>query len=90
MSERATPLIPDFPEGNLVSGIMTQCLTAGIQALCTAGYGTPEGPTGDGTKDALLVSFDGSLNLEFHGFEVTNDAGAQPCSVAKKNAFGAG
>jgi hypothetical protein len=34
-----------------------------------------ENPMGDGKKQALRVSFDGRLKLEFHGSNITSDAG---------------
>src|ERR1039457_1807704 len=34
-----------------------------------------ENPMGDGKKQALRVSFDGRLKLEFHGANITSDAG---------------
>src|ERR1035438_391583 len=34
-----------------------------------------ENPMGAGKKQALRVTFDSRLKLEFHGFKVTSDAG---------------
>jgi hypothetical protein len=67
-----SPHFPDVlhkPQAASYSSAHKQRLSSLLQERKT------ENPMGDGKKQALRVGFDGRLKLEFHGANITSDAG---------------